>query len=126
MKRSLVEIYALAVCFAAIVCFAVALGIAGYQAIKIFNPDFTLSSYEFERHQTNEAFVKQNEALKSKTPEEVTKLRTESYKASLKREKRNGLQSLTRTGIVMLVDVVLFSVHWAIARRARTAVTGCG
>ncbi len=48
MKKSILEIYALAVCFAAIVCSAIALGFAIYNVIEIMNPEFTMSAHEYE------------------------------------------------------------------------------
>jgi hypothetical protein len=56
VKKSILEVYALAVCFATIVCFVVALGIALYDLVKILNPEFALSSYEYKRHQNNDEF----------------------------------------------------------------------
>ena len=56
MKKSILEIYALAVCFVALLCFVIALGIGVYDLIQITNPEFTLNAYEYERHQSNEAF----------------------------------------------------------------------
>ena len=56
MKKSILEIYALAVCFVALVCFVIALGIGVYDLIQIANPVFTINAYEYNRHQSNEAF----------------------------------------------------------------------
>ena len=56
MKKSILEIYALAVCFVALVCFVIALGIGVYDLIQIANPVFTINAYEYDRHQSNEAF----------------------------------------------------------------------
>ena len=56
MKKSILEMYALAVCFVALVCFVIALGIGVYDLIQIANPVFTINAYEYNRHQSNEAF----------------------------------------------------------------------
>ena len=56
MKKSILEIYALAVCFVALACFVIALGIGVYDLIQIANPVFTINAYEYDRHQSNEAF----------------------------------------------------------------------
>ena len=56
MKKPILEIYALAVCFVALVCFVIALGIGVYDLIQIANPVFTINAYEYDRHQSNEAF----------------------------------------------------------------------
>ena len=126
MKKSILEIYALAVCFATTVCFVVALGIALYEVIQITNPEFTLSSYEYNRHQTNDAFWKNCDQYESKekerkrpTEDELTKLRMDSYRQALQSERRDAFQGLTKAIIVIIIDIVFFLVHWRIARRAR-------
>lgn len=126
MKKTILEIYALAVCFATIVCFVVALGIALYDVLQIAKPDFTLSSREYNRHQSNDAFWKSCDQYESKdkdrkrpAEDELTKLRTESYRQALQSERRDAFQGITKAIIVILIDVVFFIVHWRIARRAR-------
>ena len=56
MKKSILEIYALSVCFVTLVCFVIVLGIGIYDLIQISNPEFTLNPHEYERHRSNEAF----------------------------------------------------------------------
>ena len=56
MKQSILEIYALAVCFVTLVCFVIALGIGVYDLIEIANPEVTITSWEYDRHQSNETF----------------------------------------------------------------------
>jgi hypothetical protein len=88
MKKSLLEIYALAVCFVTIVCFVVAIGIAIYDIIQIANPEFTMKSHEYNKHQSNDAFWKScagyyDSGKKEKQrpkEEELTKQRLESYR----------------------------------------------
>ena len=129
MKKSILEVYAMAVCFATIVCFVVALGIGIYDIVRIANPEFTLSSYEYNRHQSNNAFWEsykckyENKDKESKRPseEDLTKQRQTSYQQEIKAEKRSGAQSLTIASIVILIDIVVFFIHWMIARRAREA-----
>ena len=53
MKKSILEIYALAICFVALVCLLYVLGIGVYDLIRITNPEFTINAYEYERHQSN-------------------------------------------------------------------------
>jgi len=98
MKKSILEIYALAVCFAAIVCSAIALGVSIYNVIEIINPEFTLSAHEYNRHQSNDAFWKgwnnvyaPKKKEEERPPEEqLTKLRLESYQQAIKSERRNA------------------------------------
>lgn len=126
MKKSLLEIYALAVCFATIVCFVVTLGILIYDLVQIANPEFTMNSHEYNRHQSNEAFWKNydcrydsKEKEKPRPPEEeLTKQRLESYKQAIKSEQRDAFQSLTQSVIIIVINTIFFLIHWRIARRA--------
>ena len=124
MKRSLLEIYALAVCFVTLVCFTIALGIGLYDIIQIVNPGFTITAYEFKRHQSNEAFTKdwpKKKALPS--DKEIGKRRLESYRLALQVEQRDGVQGLTKVVLVILIDIIIFLIHWRIARRERLGTT---
>lgn len=134
MKKSILEIYVLAVCFVALLCFVIALGIGVYDLIQITNPEFTLIAYEYERHQSNEAFrgVPGRVALGRFAPgipveptqrpeEEVTQQREESYQSALRSEGRRGMQSLIRIAIILVIDVLVFVPHWLWIRRTRVA-----
>jgi len=133
MKKSILEIYALAVCFVALVCFLIALGIGVYDLIQISSPEFTINVYEYERHQSNEAFRgSPGRALRGIAPgipiepterpeAEVTQQREESYQAALRSERRRGMQSLIQIVIILVIDVLVFLPHWLLARRRRAA-----
>ena len=123
MKKSLLEIYALAVCFVTVVCFVIALGIGLYDLVQLTYPEFSLSSYEYERHQSDEAFMRHWAKDKKRPAEgEVTKLREESFRTELRKEQRSAMQSLVQILIVLIIDVVVFFVHWRLAKRARESV----
>ncbi len=133
MKKSMLEIYALAVCFIALVCFVVVLGIGLYDLIQIASPEFTLNAYEYERHQSNENFRgPSGRQLRSIAPaipiepterpeEEVSQQREESFQAALRSERRRGLQSLLQIMIVLVIDVLVFVPHWLLARSTGSA-----
>ncbi len=135
MKKSILEIYALAVCFIALVCFVVVLGIGLYDLIQIASPEFTLNAYEYERHQSNENFrgspgrAGLRGAIAPGIPiepterpeEEVTQQREESFQAALRSERRRGLQSLIQIMIILVIDVLVFVPHWLLARNTRAA-----
>jgi hypothetical protein len=128
LKKTVLEIYALAVCFVTVVCFVVALGMALYSLVGIVNPEFTMDSWKYEQHQSNDAFLDSPMgrgccAEKKPRPSEpeLTRLRTESYARAIAAERRANFQTLVKTLIVMLIDVLVFLGHWAIGRRARTA-----
>ena len=130
----MLEIYALAVCFIALVCFVVALGIGVYDLIQIASPEFTLNAYEYERHQSNETFGggSPGRALRGIAPgipiepterpeEEVTQQREESFQSALRSERRRGMQSLIQIMIILVIDVLVFAPHWLLARNTRAA-----
>ena len=133
MKKSILEIYALAVCFIALVCFVIALGIGVYDLIQIASPAFTMNAYEYERHQSNETFRgSPGRALRGIAPgipveptekpeEEVTQQREESFQAALRSERRRGMQSLIQILIILVIDVLVFVPHWLLARSTSAA-----
>ena len=132
MKKSILEIYALAVCFVTVICFVVCLGISGYSLIQIEKPDFTMKSYEYNRYQSNDAYwkyasrnydySKENNKLRS-ADELLTKQRTEGFKQALASERRDGFQTLIKTMIIILINIFAFMLHWLIARKARNNAT---
>ncbi len=129
MKKGWLEIYALAVCFFAIACFVIVLGIGIWDIVKVAAPDFTMHSANWEKHQTDEAF---KEALiqasrydpdkETYVPPEgaaLTKAREESYARTIRSERRDGFQGIVRNLIILVIDIVVFLVHWMAAARAR-------
>ena len=123
MKKSILEIYALSVCFVTLLCFVIALGIGIHDLIQIGNPEFTMNPYEYERHQSNQAFAPAVSTEPSESSvEELTEQREKSYQGALRSERRRGLQSLTIVGIVMVIDFLVFGVHWLLAKRTRAAI----
>ena len=134
MKKSILEIYALSVCFVTLVCFVIVLGIGIYDLIQISNPEFTLNPHEYERHRSNEAFrrspriemrgVAPGVPIGATKPseEELTRKREESYQAAIRLERRSGIQSLTIVGIVMVIDLCVFGVHWLVSNRTRATI----
>ena len=79
MKKTIIEIYALAVCFVAVICLVISLGIGLYDLVEISNPEFTISSHEYKKYQTNESFMNNDCGEKKEVSldkeEEITKKR---------------------------------------------------
>lgn len=125
MKKTILEIYALAVCFVTVLCAVVALGIGVYDIVEITNPEFTLSAHSYERHQTNEAFFSLEciDDEQERTEEEKTQQRQSSYNRALNAESRNAVQSLVKVIIIIAIDILVFLVHWRIARFGREPVS---
>ena len=123
MKRNILEVYSLVVCFVTLCCFVIYLGIGIYDVIETINPEFTMSSYDFERHQTNEAYLKSlsncDDKLKELNDDEIKEKREFSYNLQLKTEKREGFQSLIQVIIIIFIDFVVFLIHWKMAKHAR-------
>jgi len=133
MKKTLLEIYALLICLGTIVCFAVSLGIGTYSTIGILDPEITLSSWEYNQHQTNDDYwqdkqnssyspveEKKENAIVRPSEDKLTEQRLESYELALKTEKRENKQSVLQVSIILFICTALFFVHWRIARNART------
>jgi hypothetical protein len=126
--KSKLEIYALAVCFAAVICLVISISIAGYSTITIINPELTIESYEFDKYQSNDNYWESKKSCYSRDQskmtrppeEELTKQRLEELSIKLKGERRNGLQSLIYSLIFVVVGAVTLLIHWRIAKNART------
>jgi hypothetical protein len=129
MKKTILEIYALAVCFVTVTCFIVCLGISGYSFVRITKPDFTMESYVYDRYQSNDNFWQNNcrhgfcsdEDKKMPRPSEdqITKKRLKEFEIALKGEQRDAYQTLVKMLIVMLADSISFFIHWLISKKAR-------
>ena len=126
MKKSILEIYALLVCFSTVTCFVISLGITLYDVVKISTPEFTLNSNEYSRHQNNDLFWNDcgrynsdKEKIQRPSEDELTKKRLDSYKLVIQSERRDASQSIVKALIIMLIDIIFFISHWHIARRAR-------
>ena len=130
LKKTILEIYALSVCFITVVCFVVALGLMSYGVIGISSPEFTMSSWAHTQHQTNDAFWNGSPGAPFRGPGEqlrerpsdadLTKQREQSYVRAVANERRDSAQSVVKAMIVIVIDLVVFLFHWLIARRART------
>ena len=129
MKKSILEIYAMAICFVAVVVFAVSLGTGLYSIVEIANPELTMNSWDWERYQSNDIFFLQmphqyNE--KGNRPkredfdeEKLTQKREDAFKLSVNANRREAIQSLIRTMLILFVSVLVFIPHWTLAKRSR-------
>jgi hypothetical protein len=135
MKKTVLEIYALAVCFVTLVCFVVSLGIGVYSVIQIANPEFTMTSGQYDQYQSNDAFWssrarregyrsdEEYKKMQRPSDDELTKKRQEGFAIGIKSEQRDGAQSFVKVLIVVLINIAVFFAHWVIARRARVNVS---
>jgi hypothetical protein len=125
--KSKLEIYALAVCFAAVVCLVISISIAGYSVIQIADPELTINSYKYDKYNSNDSFwetkhgrSKDQGAVQRPPEDQLTKQRLEELRTELRGEKRSGLQSLIHALMFAVVGAVTLLIHWRIARKART------
>lgn len=126
MKKNALEIYSLAVCFTSVMVFIVTVVITVYGVMGYVYPEFGVSAYAYKKHLTNDAFWEKGYDCSSREddmarpPEDVlTKRRIASYEGELAASKMNAFQSMIFWAVALLIDVVVFFVHWRLARHAR-------
>lgn len=127
MRKSILEIYALTVCFFAVVCFVFVSALAIHDAVQIMSPQFTLDRHHYERYLSNESYVRavhpnpaQAEAvLKALPRQEITRQRLSELKRTLRVERHDGQLNLFKMLVVLVVDAVAFAIHWKIGQVAR-------
>jgi len=132
MKKSILEIYALLVCFVTMCCFVICLGIGLYDVIEMTNPEFTIEAAAYERFQDDELYKEEFDQLRKDFPDgaekpprmsddEVSQKRKKNYEIKLRTEKRKAVQSLVQIIIILCINTVVFIFHWRIAKYARDA-----
>ena len=124
--KSKLEIYALSVCFAAVVCIIISAGVAGYSIFSIVSPELTMSAYKYDKLQSNEAYWKSKGSCSKEDKEEVkpseeelTKQRVEALAIAVSAEKREGFQSLIQCFMFLLVSGITLIIHGKIAKSSR-------
>lgn len=121
IAKNLLRLYALAVCFVSVLVFSIAFGTGVYDVIQINLPETTMSSWHYERHQSNENFIR-DWPPKKEVPDdaELTRMREQSYAAAIELEVRDARQSLIVVAIIMLITAALFLINWRLSRTVRT------
>ena len=130
MKKTILEIYALSVCFVAIVCLVIATGVAAYCVVQIAAPEFTMSGPTYNQYQSNDAYwascapgiryCASGDKKMERPPEpELTKQRETGFVNAVTSERRDGAQGLVKSVIFILVAAVVFVAHWYLGRRER-------
>lgn len=114
--RSLVQVYALTVCFCSLMCFVIALGIGGYDMVEVAAPELTLPTYPYGA--AGGTFPDG----KSPSPDEIIAAEAEQRRLAIRHQTQSALQSLIFIGIVCAIDVVVFAIHWRLARREERRV----
>lgn len=124
MKAKL-EIYALSVCFAAVISLVVSLGIGSYSLIKVTAPTLTMSSYSHTKYQTNETYWKtiscRSKDCEDKKPieKELTNQRLDAFRIAQKAESRSGFQTLLKSLLFIFFSSIVLLIHWKLAKSCR-------
>jgi hypothetical protein len=133
MKKTVFEIYSSLVCFVTIICCSVWLGIGLYSLAGIFEPEITMDSWRYQRHQSNQYFqpllgepiileppsaieVIKPESMNNLSDNEISKKRLESYQLDLQSEVRKNQQELIKSLIAVFICLPLFFLHWRFVR----------
>jgi hypothetical protein len=127
MKKSILEIYAYAVCFFTIACFVITLGMALWNVGELIAPELTMSAHEYNKYQTDDSYLEslKNTSCYRKEPSplpqgaELTKKRMEAFALAIQIERRSALQNLVKEVIVLLIVTPVFIIHWRLAAKAR-------
>ena len=123
-KRTFLELYALAVCFINVLIGSIAVGVIIYSIVSIASPELTLPGWEYSKYQSNDEFLASrpdsenfSDKFKNMSEQEITRARKASYRIALKTEQRDGSQSIIRFSIILLIQIILFVIHWKLAKR---------
>lgn len=140
MQKTSLEIYTLAVCFVAVICFSINAGLAIYSTVGLLNPNLTLDSYQYRVHQTNDNFWqdktadfvgvlnvashstplnRQHQSKPRPPATELTQARLSSYQAVLGAEQHTNLQNLVRELIIVVVSAFLLLIHYLFILRKK-------
>jgi hypothetical protein len=140
-----VRIYALAVCFASVLCITISLGVGLFDVVQLTYPKITMNSYEYQNLQSNESFrqsrgspyamvrggVAQPLFLReggaaayaekadpvTLSDTEITRLREERMQLLINNIRHDATRSLIQILIILLVTLPLFALHWRLAQR---------
>src|SRR4051812_25820249 len=124
MKKSILEIYALAVCFFTVACFVIVLGLAAWHMFEVAAPRFTITGQDYEHHQSDDSYrdwLISSHSSSDKPPYSapqgaaLTAAREKSLAEVLHSQRRRGLQDLVQNLFFLVIDVLVFAVHWRIA-----------
>ena len=119
--KNLLKLYALAVCFVSVLVFSIAFGAGVYDVIQMNLPETTMSSWHYERYQSNDNFIRDWPPDKEvPDDEELTRMREQGYITAIELEVRDARQSLIVVAIIILITAALFAIHWRLSRTART------
>ena len=133
MKKTVFEIYSSLVCFVAIVCCSVWLGMGLYGLVGVLEPEITLDKWSYEMYQPDypspslmaEPFIlgppetmeiKKPEPFLPKSDKQIAEERLVNYELALKSEVRKNKQTLFKSLIAVFICLPLFFLHCRFVR----------
>ena len=130
MPRTVLQIYAAAVCFVSVGALAIALGIVFYSATAVINPSFTLNPMSVPLYDIPQVAFAPMPAdgsrgsgtmgaavLPQPSDEEVAKRRAAALETAMRNELTTSKQSMLRWSIAAVISGFLFLAHWRILHR---------
>ena len=125
MKKTILEIYALAICFVATIFLIINISDGVYNIVGIIKPDLTMSSYAYDPLQSNERYREKccKDDKNKKNDAEITRLRKGAYEVELRSEARDSLQKAIKNLIYSLLSGIVLFGHWKLSRSARESNT---
>jgi hypothetical protein len=118
MKRSALEVYALAVCFFTVACFVVTFGIGLYDVVQIAAPEFAAPPV-WDEPMMRPPVAKGDTTVVLPSEAELEEMRRSRRESSIENEKRRAQQSLVQMAIIVAIDIGIFMAHWKLAQKAR-------
>ncbi len=138
------KFYALAVCFATLLCGAITFGLLAFNIVKIAKPEFTIDPTHLLRFESNERYRQsayaagytidnalageshiainrppelKPPALSKLTDEQIEKIRKERREHLINSHVFRAKQAALAQSIILFICGVLFYAHWRIARK---------
>ena len=140
-----VKIYALAVCFASVLCITISLGVGFFDLVQLGYPKLTMTSYEVEGLHSNASFRRSGQylhpmsraaamqpmllneggapaiakgmAVEALSEKEITRLREQRMTQVIDNVRHDARRSLIQILVILLVSGPLFFIHWRLARK---------
>jgi hypothetical protein len=129
MRTSLYELYVFSICLISLAGTIVCLLGGLYAVLGIAEPDWLMRDHVWAQHQSNDlywqrtGYRRESDGWLAKTArpseEELTRRRMESYEVERRSVRRECWLLLYMYGAGLAVSLVLFSVHWRLARAFR-------
>jgi hypothetical protein len=131
MRKSALEVYALAICFVTLAAMCFTGAVAVFSAVQITQPSLTLYPGQLQPYQSNEAFKAEAGGAPSQNVDpqdagaadaDLTQQRMKAMQDVIATEKAMGERNLVIQGLLFLLNLILFGWHWRMAGRERERV----